>query len=52
MDVELVSNLMTDGLRLPQDELAHAMPAVERNEHGHVRLAEAFRDRYGYLVRD
>jgi hypothetical protein len=28
------------GLRLPQDELAQAMPEVERNEHGHVRLAE------------
>jgi hypothetical protein len=27
-------------LRLPQDEPAKAMPEVERDEHGHVRLAE------------
>jgi ATP-dependent phosphofructokinase / diphosphate-dependent phosphofructokinase len=28
------------GLRLPDDELRQAMPEVERDEHGHVRLAE------------
>ena len=28
------------GLRLPPDELQKAMPEAERNEHGHVRLAE------------
>jgi 6-phosphofructokinase 1 len=34
------------GLHLPQDELAQAMPAeVERDEHGHVRLAEVELDR-------
>jgi 6-phosphofructokinase len=33
------------GLRLPQDELAKAMPDVERDEHGHVRLAELELDR-------
>src|SRR5271157_2519691 len=33
------------GLRLPQDELAKAMPEVERDEHGHVRLAELELDR-------
>jgi len=33
------------GLRLPQDELAQAMPEVERDEHGHVRLAELELDR-------
>ena len=33
------------GLRLPQDELAKAMPQVERDEHGHVRLAELELDR-------
>jgi 6-phosphofructokinase len=34
------------GLRLPQDELSQAMPAeVERDEHGHVRLAEVELDR-------
>ncbi len=33
------------GLRLPQDELARAMPEVERDEHGHVRLAELELDR-------
>jgi len=27
------------GLRLPQDELGKAMPEVERDEHGNVRLA-------------
>jgi 6-phosphofructokinase len=33
------------GLRLPQQELAQAMPEVERDEHGHVRLAELELDR-------
>ena len=33
------------GLRLPQDELAKAMPEIERDEHGHVRLAELELDR-------
>src|SRR5207245_10338202 len=33
------------GLRLPQDELGQAMPEVERDEHGHVRLAELELDR-------
>ena len=33
------------GLRLPDDELAQAMPEVERDEHGHVRLAELELDR-------
>jgi 6-phosphofructokinase 1 len=33
------------GLRLPQDELQQAMPEVERDEHGHVRLAELELDR-------
>ena len=33
------------GLRLPQDELARAMPEVELDEHGHVRLAELELDR-------
>jgi 6-phosphofructokinase 1 len=33
------------GLRLPQDDLAQAMPDVERDEHGHVRLAELELDR-------
>jgi 6-phosphofructokinase len=33
------------GLRMPQDELAQAMPEVERDEHGHVRLAELELDR-------
>jgi ATP-dependent phosphofructokinase / diphosphate-dependent phosphofructokinase len=33
------------GLRLPRDELARAMPEVERDEHGHVRLAELELDR-------
>ena len=33
------------GLRLPQDELQKAMPEVERDEHGHVRLAEFELDR-------
>ena len=28
-------------LRLPQEDLARAMPNAERDEHGHVRLAEA-----------
>jgi 6-phosphofructokinase 1 len=33
------------GLRLPPEELAGAMPEVERDEHGHVRLAELELDR-------
>jgi ATP-dependent phosphofructokinase / diphosphate-dependent phosphofructokinase len=33
------------GLRLPQDELTRAMPDVELDEHGHVRLAELELDR-------
>jgi len=33
------------GLRLPQDELRKAMPEVELDEHGHVRLAELELDR-------
>ena len=33
------------GLRLTQDELQRAMPEVERDEHGHVRLAELELDR-------
>ncbi len=33
------------GLRLPQDELRSAMPEVELDEHGHVRLAELELDR-------
>ena len=33
------------GLRLPQDELHQAMPDVERDEHGNVRLAELELDR-------
>jgi hypothetical protein len=33
------------GLRLPEDELAQAMPEGERDEHGHVRLAELELDR-------
>jgi len=33
------------GLRLPQDELSKAMPDVERDAHGHVRLAELELDR-------
>jgi hypothetical protein len=33
------------GLRLPQDELAQAMPEGERDEHGHVRLAALELDR-------
>ena len=33
------------GLRLPRDELLKAMPEVELDEHGHVRLAELELDR-------
>ena len=33
------------GLRLPQDELRAALPEVERDEHGHIRLAELELDR-------
>jgi ATP-dependent phosphofructokinase / diphosphate-dependent phosphofructokinase len=41
------------GLRLPRDELQKAMPEVELDEHGHVRLAELELDRLlARLVRD
>src|SRR6266513_1637756 len=41
------------GLRLPPDELAQAMPEAERDEHGHVRLAELELDRVlSKLVKD
>jgi ATP-dependent phosphofructokinase / diphosphate-dependent phosphofructokinase len=41
------------GLRLPQDELRRAMPEVERDEHGNVRLAELELDRLlAKLVKD
>ena len=41
------------GLRLPPEELARAMPEVERDEHGHVRLAELELDRVlAKLVKD
>ena len=41
------------GLRLPQDELHSAMPEVERDEHGHIRLAELELDRLlAKLVKD
>jgi len=41
------------GLRLPPDELRTAMPEVERDEHGHVRLAELELDRLlAKLVKD
>jgi ATP-dependent phosphofructokinase / diphosphate-dependent phosphofructokinase len=41
------------GLRLPQDELKQAMPEVELDEHGHVRLAELELDRVlAKLVKD
>jgi 6-phosphofructokinase 1 len=33
------------GLRLTEDELAQAMPEMERDEHGHIRLAELELDR-------
>src|SRR5215469_1682011 len=33
------------GLRLSEDELRKAMPDVERDEHGHIRLAELELDR-------
>jgi len=33
------------GLRLPEDELRHAMPDIERDEHGNLRLAELELDR-------
>jgi ATP-dependent phosphofructokinase / diphosphate-dependent phosphofructokinase len=33
------------GLRLPQDESGKAMPEVQRDEHGNVRLAELELDR-------
>ena len=41
------------GLRLPQEELRKAMPEVELDEHGHVRLAELELDRLlAKLVRE
>ena len=41
------------GLRLAQDDLRKAMPEVERDEHGNVRLAELELDRLvAKLVRD
>jgi ATP-dependent phosphofructokinase / diphosphate-dependent phosphofructokinase len=41
------------GLRLSQSELEQAMPEVERDEHGHVRLAQLELDRLlAKLVRD
>jgi 6-phosphofructokinase len=41
------------GLRLPQDELRDAMPEIERDEHGNVRLAELELDRLlATLVKD
>jgi 6-phosphofructokinase 1 len=41
------------GLRLPPDELAQAMPEAERDEHGHIRLAELELDRLlAKLVKD
>ena len=41
------------GLRLRQEDLARAMPDVERDEYGHIRLAELELDRVlAKLVRD
>jgi 6-phosphofructokinase 1 len=41
------------GLRLAEDELAQAMPDVELDEHGHIRLAELEIDRVlSKLVKD
>jgi 6-phosphofructokinase len=41
------------GLRLPQDDLKQAMPEVEQDEHGHIRLAELELDRVlAKLVKD
>jgi 6-phosphofructokinase len=41
------------GLRLPRGELAKAMPEIEFDEHGHVRLAELELDRLlAKLVKD
>src|SRR5439155_16583001 len=41
------------GLRLPSDELSKAMPEIERDEHGHIRLAELELDRVlSKLVKD
>jgi 6-phosphofructokinase 1 len=41
------------GLRLPQDELVAAMPEIERDEHGNIRLAELELDRIlAKLVKD
>jgi 6-phosphofructokinase 1 len=40
-------------LRLPQDELRDAMPEIERDEHGNIRLAELELDRLlAKLVKD
>jgi 6-phosphofructokinase len=33
------------GLRLPEDELSHALPEMEHDEHGNIRLAELELDR-------
>ena len=41
------------GLRLPEDDLKQAMPEVEQDEHGHIRLAELELDRVlAKLVKD
>jgi ATP-dependent phosphofructokinase / diphosphate-dependent phosphofructokinase len=41
------------GLRLPQDELQQALPEMERDEHGNIRLAELELDRMlSRLVKD
>jgi 6-phosphofructokinase len=41
------------GLRLPQDELRQALPEMERDEHGNIRLAELELDRMlSRLVKD
>jgi ATP-dependent phosphofructokinase / diphosphate-dependent phosphofructokinase len=41
------------GLRLSQEDLERAMPEIERDEHGHVRLAQLELDRLlAKLVRD
>ena len=41
------------GLRLPQEELQQAVPEIERDEHGNIRLAELELDRIlAKLVKD
>jgi 6-phosphofructokinase len=41
------------GLRLPEDELSHALPEMDRDEHGNIRLAELELDRMlARLVKD